>query len=179
MSGLDEFKQKQNKSRAREVVEKILIILVLILIFRFLLMSVRVSGSSMLPNYVNGERGIALRTNIINKPNFYSVVIAKAEIKGEKSRIVKRVFGLPNDTVEIKENEVFVNGKKVEDLKRANDTKMENYPLITLASDEYFVLGDNRNISIDSRTIGPIKENQIEAVNGIVFWPITKVGLMN
>lgn len=186
MSGLDEFKQKQNKGRFREIIELIIVFVIVVFIFKFVLMSVRVSGDSMKPNYVNGERGIMLRTNPINKPKYGSVVVVNALIETEeagsvvkkRAEIVKRVYGMPKDTVEIKENQVFVNGEQVEDLSRAYDTTMEDYPLVTLADDEYFILGDNRNVSQDSRIIGPVKEKDIDAVRGFTYWPITRVGLM-
>lgn len=180
MEPFSEFKEKQKKGRVREILELVLLFLVMLLIFQYVLMSVRVNGSSMNPGYTNGDRGIMIRKNPINKPTYNSIVVIDFKNDMDKKEfIVKRVFALPGDTFEIQNNEVYVNGNKVDDTKRAEDTKMDDYSEITLEKDEVFVLGDNRNISLDSRYIGPIKLNDIRATRGVVYWPLDSIGLMD
>lgn len=179
MVATEEIKERKKKSRFREILELILTFLIMLLIFRFLLMSVRVNGSSMNPGYNSGDRGIMLRSNPINNPTYNNVVVIEYADAGTKELIVKRVFALPKDTFEIKDNTVYVNGKKVDDKHRAQDTKMDDFPKITLGKDEVFVLGDNRNVSLDSRYIGPVKLKDIQAVHGIMYWPLDSIGFMN
>ena len=173
--------KKKKKPLIREIIELVAIFAVMLVIFNFVLMSVRVNGTSMVPNYVDGERGIMMRSLPFNQPSHGAVVVIEYydDFEDEKELIVKRVFGMPNDTIEIKDNKVLVNGKEVVDTFRAADTMMDDHALITLGDDEIFVLGDNRNVSKDSRMIGPVKLSQIKAVHGIVFWPLDKIGFMD
>ncbi|MDH6604090.1 signal peptidase I [Bacilli bacterium PM5-9] len=170
----------KKKSFIREIIELVVIFVVMLFIFNFILMSVKVNGTSMVPTYQNGDRGIMVRSLPFNKPDYDKVVVIdyKDIINEDEELIVKRIFAMPNDTFEIKGNKVYVNGKEVEDKHRASDAKMQDYPLTRLGSDEIFVLGDNRNVSKDSRTIGPVKLKSIKAVNGVIFWPLNKIGFM-
>lgn len=173
-------KKRKRKSFLREIIELLIIIVIMFLVFRFVLMSVKVNGTSMLPNYYDGERGIMLRTTPLNQPNYNSIVVINYLDKNTNVQelIVKRVFAMPGDTFEIKNNEIYVNGTKVDDSHRAKDTQMQDYPLIQLDNDEIFVLGDNRQVSLDSRYIGPIHLKDVKAANGIIFWPLNSFGIM-
>ncbi|WP_423363519.1 signal peptidase I [Mycoplasma sp. P36-A1] len=182
------FNSKENKeligdkkSFKKEIIETIVIVAVIFLIFQYLLMSVRVQGTSMEPTYVDGERGVMVRASFLNKADYHDVVVVDYfdEDKQQSELIVKRVFGMPNDTVQIKDNVVLVNGVAARDDTKSPDTVMEDMDAVTLSSDEYFILGDNRNVSLDSRIIGPIKKEQIKAINGISYWPVDKIGLIN
>lgn len=172
--------KEKKKLAMKDLIEIILIFLIMYLVFQFILMSVRVSGPSMYPTYVDGERGIMIRTNPLNNPKHGDVVVidGTAAYGQDEGFVVKRVIAMGNDTFEIKENTIYVNGKKIVDKHRNPDTFMEDYPKITLKEDEVFVLGDNRNVSKDSRKVGPIKINDIKAVHGIMYWPLNKIGVM-
>lgn len=87
---------------------------------------------------------------------------------------VKRIIGVPGDKVEIKDNSVFINGSKLNEPYLANNTKTQTPDskpfVVTLKQDEYFVLGDNREHSRDSRELGPIpKTNIVSRVDGKLF----------
>lgn len=173
------IKQK-GRNRIKDIIEIIVIFVVMFLIFQYILMSVRVSGPSMEPTYVNGERGIMLRTNMFNKPTYGNVVVIDgANSYGENEGfVVKRVFAMGGDTFEIKDNKVYVNDKEVADPHREANTIMEDYEKITIQEGYVFILGDNRNVSEDSRYVGPVKETDIKAVHGFMYWPIDKIGIM-
>ena len=81
---------------------------------------------------------------------------------------------MPNDTVEIKNGKIYVNDEEIEEEYAYGQTS--DYDKITLKDDEYFILGDNRPISKDSRYFGPVKEDEI--IGKIIFrlWPINKFG---
>lgn len=171
---------KKSKSFIREAIDLLSIFILIYLLFTFVLMSVRVDGQSMEPNFYNGDRGIMLRSlpANINNPNYQDVVVVEIAQGGENELIVKRVIAKPNDRLMIKDNQIYVNGQMIEDDSRALDTYMDDYSEIKLGEDEYFVLGDNRNISRDSRIIGTIKRQQIKAINGFMFWPLSDIGFM-
>jgi len=173
-------KKPRKKPLYREITELVFIFFLMLFIFNFVLMSVKVNGTSMVPTYHDGERGIMVRILPFNEPTHGDVVVIDYtdELTGKNELIVKRVFAMPNDTFEIKDNEIFVNGEIVDDPHRAPNTRMDDYPLTIMASDEAFVLGDHRNVSKDSRMIGPIKIEQIKAVHGVIFWPIGNIGIM-
>lgn len=134
----------------------------LILIARRYITLVAVTGESMDPTYKNGELVIGVSPDI-RYPELRQVAVVKGEsTKGQT--LIKRIVALPGDTIVIENGYFYRNGKKVE----------EKYPLIEdsgilnmalkLGSDEYFVLGDNRNSSMDSRTFGPVKKEDIRYI---------------
>ena len=98
----------------------------------------------------------------------------------ESELYVKRVFGLPGETIQIIGNDIYINGEKIEDEYAKNVIKDEDAGVastpITLGEDEYFVLGDNRKVSLDSRELGPIKEKNIAGHVVLRIWPLKKFG---
>lgn len=97
----------------------------------------------------------------------------------EKSnvRLVKRVIGLPGDEVDIRDGNVYVNGTKLEEAyaKGVTYTREEQFP-VKVPEGQYIVMGDNREVSKDSRTFGPIDRKQIEGKALFRFWPVNKIG---
>ena len=127
----------------------------------------RVCESSMEPTYSDGEYLLINRLSyVFSSPKRNDVVICKANINGTEHRYIKRVIGLPGETVEIKEDGyVYINDVKIADpyANEKIDTSLSKPMKITLENKEYFVLGDNRNNSLDSRAkvIGPVSEELI------------------
>ena len=109
--------------------------------------------------------------------------------KALNENIVKRVIGLPGETIEYKEDHLYVNGKYVKETyfnksfvekqKASHNTKVFTFDFkITLKSDEYFVLGDNRLNSMDSRTLGTFSINDIISAKGVVVFPPKNFGVI-
>lgn len=147
-------------------------IVIVVILFKFVLMSVEVSGSSMEPTLCSYERGMSF---IISKNigiNRFDICV----IDSEKSDayLVKRVIGLPNETIEYIDNKLYVNGEYVEEDFLDNVyTRDFSY---TLGDNEYYCLGDNRNVSRDSRFYGPFTYEEIKATHIFIYYPFPLFG---
>lgn len=151
----------------KEIIPYAIIILVIVLIRTFIVTPIRVDGESMYPTLKNNE--ILLLEKY--KKDFKKDDIVVVKTNGEK--IIKRIIGTPGDTVAYLNNVLFINGKATND-HFANLT--EDFEAITLKDDEYFVLGDNRERSLDSRYIGPVKKSSITGTTRIRIIPLNKIG---
>ena len=151
----------------KELIPYVIILIVVVLIRSFIATPIKVDGKSMYPT-LNGNEVMIL--NKLGKIDRYDVVV----IETKPSDIIKRVIALPNETIEIKNNTIYVNGKKIDD--KYGDGETSDYDKITLKDNEYFVLGDNRENSKDSRVIGPIDASLIKGTTKFVLFPFTKFG---
>lgn len=139
------------------------------LIRLFIATPVRVDGDSMNKTFKNGDILILYKLSKIKR---FDVIVLHEEKDNEK--IIKRVIGMPGDTVAIKDGEIYINDEKIDDEYAYGMTT--DYDRITLKSDEYFILGDNRLISKDSRYFGPIKEKEIKGKVIFRIFPFNKFG---
>jgi signal peptidase I len=169
-----------------DFIETIVIALsIFVIIYIFLAQPHQVKGLSMMPNFVDGEY---LLTNKISyrfeDPKRGDVVVFKAPLN-EEYDYIKRIIGLPGDTVSIRSSQVFVNNHQLDEssylstdiLSRGGRFIGENGEY-TLKSDEYFVMGDNRNHSSDSRDWGPVPRSNIIGRAWLVYWPLAQTGLV-
>ena len=140
-----------------------------------------VQGESMEPTLQNGDMLlIEKRTYAEKEPERYDVVVATSEATGTKQQYVKRIIGLPGETIKIKKGFVFINGEQLEEpvsYDLIEDGGMARNK-IELGDDEYFLLGDNRNESKDSRhvEVGIIKKEQIKGKVWLRILPLNKIG---
>lgn len=126
----------------------------------------------MYPNLKDGQTGISFVISKYFGIDRFEIVIVKTENKD----IVKRVIGLPNEKIEYREDKLYVNGELIEqDFDFVKDGT-EDFS-IELKDDEYFVLGDNRIVSRDSRDIGPINKSKIVSLHVFVITPLKELGL--
>lgn len=139
---------------------------------------VSVSGSSMEPCLQDGNLLIINELNkTLNHPSRFDIVVYDHP---EKGYIVKRLIGLPGETVTYSNNELYVNGNRIEEDFYDNYisysggqpdfTVNTNDFTVTLQNDEYFLLGDNREESYDSRIFGPVKSDRILCYG--IWWKI-------
>ena len=153
----------------KELIPYIIIVVVVVLIRSFFATPVRVDGDSMNKTFKNGDILILYKLSEIKR---FDVIVLHEEKDNEK--IIKRVIGMPGDTVAIKDGEIYINDEKIDDEYAYGMTS--DYDRITLKSDEYFILGDNRLISKDSRYFGPIKEKEIKGKVIFRIFPFSKFG---
>ena len=152
-----------------ELIPYILIIIIIIIIRTYIITPVRVDGASMNRTLEDGDILLLYKMAKIDR---YDIVVLDEEYDNEI--IIKRIIGLPGETVEIKNNKIYINDEEIEDEYAYGDTG--DYEKITLADDEYFILGDNRLISKDSRYFGPIKESDLMGEVVFRIWPFSGFG---
>lgn len=148
-------------------------------IAHFLVQRTVVHGASMEPVLYDGDNLLVDRraTTKIKRND----IIVFTYLYEKKTYYIKRVIGLPGETVQITDTgDILINGKKLDDTfgtEKITDPGLAEYP-IKLASDEYFVLGDNRNHSEDSRfsDVGTVKAGQIVGRAFFRFFPFNKIG---
>lgn len=164
-------------------VKEISIILVIVwLIITFVAQNTKVSGHSMESTLSDGDY------LVINKLIYRFAKPARGDIivfphNGDKSEIfIKRVIGLPGDTIELKHGYVYVNGVELQEnyIDEKNETIGNiEYPF-TVSEGQYYVMGDNRNNSFDSRyvEVGTVPLEQIIGKASIRIWPAKRFGLL-
>jgi len=162
-----------------EVVKVVLISLAIIMPVRlFLVQPFYVEGASMEPNFYEKDYLIINEISYhFNEPQRGEVVIFKYP-KNPKVYFIKRVIGLPGETVEIQDGLVFVNGQELSEAYVENFLA-DDYSLVTLGSTEYFLMGDNRANSKDSREIGPVGRGYIIGKVWLRGWPLDRINSFN
>lgn len=167
------------KKIIKELYPYVIIIIVVILIRSFIVTPVIVSGKSMLPNFNDGElllvRKIGYNEKTIKR---FDIVV----IKKDKEEIIKRIIGMPGEHISYKNNKLYINDELIsEDYSHLNtkDFNLEEICSCSIIPEgKYLVLGDNRPISKDSRSIGLIDEKDIVGKSVFRLWPITKIGTL-
>ena len=146
----------------------------------FVAQAFRVQGTSMLPVLADSER------IIVNKFVYRFRTIERGDVvvfwfpKDPSVSFIKRVVGLPGDTVELRRGVVYVNGQRIDEsyvLSSFRDD--ESHEPVTVAKGYYYVLGDHRSSSNDSRSWGEVPEKYIYGKAFFRFWPLSKVGLIH
>jgi len=157
-----------------EIKDYIFIILAVVLIRTFIVTPAIVDGGSMDNTLENGQlvliNKFIYRFDDINR---FDIVVINNDADSDK--IIKRVIGLPNEIIEYRDNILYINGKKVEAEIGFIDTKDF---IAKTGENEYFVLGDNRPISKDSRYFGSFKKDKILGRVTIRLFPFSKFGLV-
>lgn len=99
-------------------------------------------------------------------------------LKYRNTRLVKRIIGVPKDHVKVKNKKLYINGKKVNDpySNITNDFLLEDFGYSKIPDDYYFVMGDNRTNSADSRAIGLIKKSDILGITNFRIFPFNHIG---
>jgi signal peptidase I len=151
-----------------------------VFIIIFVYQPVKVEGTSMMPGLDDQER------IFINKFVYRWEPIERGDVvvfryPGDPTKsYIKRVVALAGDRVRIEEGRVYVNGDQLDEpyvLGYFRDDR--TYPVMTVPPNSYFVLGDHRNMSSDSRDFGPIPQNSVYGKAVFVYWPFDKAGKLH
>lgn len=165
------------KKVIKEIIPYIAIILIVVLIRSFIITPVRVDGSSMEPTLKEGE--ILILKKYDNSFERFDIIV----FNHNNNRLIKRVIGLPGDYVEYKNDKLYINGKHVKEnfvrKSTTSDFKLEDIDLKKVPKNCYFVMGDNRNNSTDSRIIGAVCKKQIKGSTNFSLFPLNDFGKIN
>lgn len=154
----------------KELIPYIVIIITVILIRSFLVTPIKVDGDSMYDTLKDGELMILNKIDkTLNGIDRYDIVVFNYE--GEK--LIKRVIGLPGEIISCENGKIYINGKSLGDKYGSNETS--DFKQMKIPKGEYYVLGDNRNISKDSRYIGTIKDKDIKGTTSLIIFPFTHI----
>ena len=173
-----------------DMIRTVLICIVCVFIFTTIFFKpVKVEGDSMKPTLLDGEYGFSNVFSILNEDyNRFDIVVVKH--KEDESLWVKRIIGLPGDTVEYKDEKLYINGEYVEETfldenyikqQTSDGLVMFTYDFgpVTLGEDEVFLVGDNRLVSHDSRSVGAFKTSDLVSKSVFVYFPFNRMGIVN
>lgn len=168
----------------RDLVMLIGVVVIALLIRQYVFEPVRVKGASMRSTLENGEMMLVTKLDyILGDPKRQDVIICHYpgryldKWKLIPQYFVKRIIGLPGETVSIVEGVVHIDGEPLEEpyLDPKHTRRKPSMEPVTLGEDEYFVLGDNRDNSNDSRRIGPLKRGMLVGRVRTVFFPFKAI----
>ena len=155
-----------------EIKDYVIIIIAVVLIRTFIITPAVVEGSSMDNTLNDGQVIIINKINYrISDPKRFQIVVVKNS--NENDKIIKRIIGLPGEEIEYIDNKLYINGELVEENYIhgiTNDIKA------TTKENEYFVMGDNREVSKDSRMLGNFKKEELIGRVKIRLYPFDKMG---
>lgn len=182
------------KHELLEWVQAILITLVIFLIYNFFFATTTVYNTSMYPTLVEKDMLFMVKLGSIEQGDIVSfkseLTLSEADYEGlnviqkllhkegERKNLIKRVIAGPNDTIEISNGVVKVNGVELNEPYISTATN-KSVPLETVPNGMFFVMGDNRSVSLDSRDLGFVAEEDIIGKVVFRFMPLNKIGLMN
>lgn len=181
-------RKEQRRNRVKEVISTIIYLIVLCaavyLILHYVGQRTVVRGDSMDTTLSDGQNLIMDKISYrVHDPERYDIVIFPGpEEYGEHPYYIKRIIGLPGETVQIKDGKVYINDQELKSdvygiTDYIDEPGIAQEPL-TLGSDEYFCLGDNRPVSYDSRyeEVGLVHRSEIIGKVWIRIWPLKKFG---
>ncbi|MGQ5708450.1 signal peptidase I [Lactobacillus sp. PSON] len=179
----------KNKSIFKDILEVIILVLIFMGIyyslFNFVFSNDTVSGPSMQPNFESNDRVITVRHSDIHRGD---IVVIKAPDQ-PNALYIKRVIGMPGDTISFKNDQLYINGKKQNEPYLDSGKKLysmgqiytNNFSLKSrglgnkVPKNSYFVMGDHRNVSNDSRMFGYVKRSGVIGVVKLRYWPLNKI----
>ncbi len=173
-----------------DTIETVVIALsIFLVVYLFLVQPHQVSGLSMFPNFHDKEYILTDKVSYrLGDPKRGDVVVFHAPQaagcpQGTSCDFIKRVIGLPGETIQIIDHAYYINGKKLPEsyIPPENITNDDSYlgaSPVTLGTDQYFVSGDNRPHSSDSRKWGPITKEEIIGRGFLRYWPLNRAGFI-
>lgn len=157
----------------KEYVIYVLVLIIILLAKTYIISPIVVSGDSMDSTLKSGD------VMLLNKLEYRTSEIKRFDIvvvKYEGRYIIKRVIGLPGDEVKVEDNTLYINGKAYVEKYLDKDTTTDDFIIDEVPKNHYFVLGDNREVSLDSRIIGPVSKEDIVGKAIYTIFPFNRWG---
>ncbi|WP_049945505.1 signal peptidase I [Candidatus Stoquefichus massiliensis] len=176
---------EKNKKWLYPLLEMIAVIAITIGIFKFVVIPVRIDGISM-ENTLHDQSIAMINAIGVSEENIHRFDVVVIYSEALKEKIIKRVIGMPGDTVEFKDDILYINNQQMNqdflDQDFVDESKItynaQNFTddfKVTVSDEEYFVMGDNRLRSTDSRDLGTFRINDIIGVKGLVIFPFDEI----
>lgn len=164
----------------RDILETIIpAILIAVLINVFLGQATRVDGQSMEPSLHTDQRLVVEKvTYRFHGPKRFDIVVIRMPEQGE-DLLIKRVIGLPGETVEIMDGHVYIDGEVLVEPEVDQQTRSGRHSKVTVPPLHVFVLGDNRSHSNDSRSFGPVPIENVIGRAWLSYWPLDDMGAVH
>ncbi|MGC4190319.1 MAG: signal peptidase I [Thermomicrobiales bacterium] len=195
---------KKRSSATREIIETLILALVIFVLVRAVVLNFKVDGHSMDNSFDNGEMLLVNRNAyfdlgtskitgwlpfwddndyLFGGPKRGDVIVFNPPIPNNDKPFIKRVIGLPGDTVEIRDGGVYVNGARLDEpyldgKQSICDRNMSYCGPLTVPEGEIFVMGDNRTNSEDSRYFGPVPIKNVIGKAWVTYWPKDDIGVV-
>lgn len=175
--------QPRQKSFVRDTLEIVFLALVLYVVIQYAVQTVHVLGSSMYPTLHDNDLLVASKISYkLHNPQRGDIIVFKPPDEASRD-FIKRIIALPGEHLRIVNSVVYINGQVLrEPYLPEKWTYNNNWPAtgeaMVIPPGEYFVMGDNRNHSSDSRTFGPIALEAILGKAEVRIWPLNQTGLL-
>lgn len=199
--------RRKQSSLVREVIETLLLALIIFVAVRAVVLNFRVDGLSMTPSMQNNEMVLVNRNaylhfdtwalvdwlpfvehdeeNVVypfDPPERGDVIVFNAPVANPDKPYIKRVIGLPGETIEIRDDHVYIDGERMDepylDGERTFCAGRTACEPVTVPEGHVFVLGDNRDNSSDSRAFGPVSVDRIIGKAWLTYWPFDAAGIV-
>lgn len=165
------MEKKNKKSIIKEILSYVIIILIVLLVKMYIVSPIRVNGSSMYKTLHDQD------VMILNEFIYYFNDVERFDIvviDEDDQYIIKRVYGLPGEKIKCVGGNIYINNKKIKD--KYASSKTEDFDEVVIGKNEYFVLGDNREVSLDSRMFGTYSKKDIIGKASFTVFPFSRFG---
>ena len=171
-------REKKKKSAFMEIIESVAIAVLLAVIIRmFIFQPFVIPSGSMEPTIQIGDRVMVSKFAYhFGEPNRGDVVVFRPPF--DTNRIfIKRLIGVGGNTLQIRDSKLFINEKQIPEDYLPKEMRFQNFGPVQVPADNYFMMGDNRNNSDDSRVWGDLPKKNIIGKAVIIYWPINHIRL--
>lgn len=158
------------KKFIKEYLPYVVILVVIVLLRIYVVTPVTVDGNSMNDTLYTNDLMLLFKIDDIER---YDIVVANHDNK----KLIKRVIGMPNDKIKCVSGILYINNE--EDTSGYGYGENIDFPEYILKEDEYFLIGDNRSDSLDSRYFGPVKKEDIEGKADFIIFPFNRFGFVD
>jgi len=165
------------KTALRQIIVTAFILLIVFTGVQFTLQSFKVEGASMEPSFFQDQYVLVDKLTYHFRSPQRGDVIVFHNPRSPSQLYIKRIIGLPEEQIEIREGRIYIDGKELEETSDFPQIPYSDNCSVTVPPDHYFVLGDNRNHSSDSRSLGPIPAENIIGKVWLCYWPPSEWGL--